>query len=106
VIFVTVKKPFVFFDPASINIFLAELIGFFFPGFGSFTSFYLFVFLPGIALPGCFDKAGINDLACFGEDTLVIECLVETIEQGCNNLLLYKGFAELPDGFAVRNSVT
>ncbi len=79
---------------------LAELIGVFFPGFGSFTGFYLFVFLTGIALPGCFDKAGINNLTCLGKDRLVIKRLIETTEQGYNNFFLNKGFSKLSDGLA------
>ncbi len=62
-------------------------MGIFFPGFWSFSGFYLFVFFADIALPGDFDKAGINNLARIGKDTLVIKCLIETIKQGSNNYL-------------------
>lgn len=56
----------------------------------------------GITMTACFDKTGINDLACFSEDTLVIKCLVETIEQSGNNFFGDKGLMEFRHGFAVR----
>ena len=105
-IFVTIKNDVVLFDPASIDIFLPELMGFFFPGFRSFSGFYFFVFLTGISLPGSLDKAGVNNLAGAGKDTLVIKRLIETIEEWCNNLFQNKGFTKLPDGLAIRYSIT
>ena len=79
-IFVTVKKQLVLFNPTSIDVFLAEFIGLLFPCFRCFTGFYFFVFLPCIALSGNFYQTGIDYLACISKDTLVIKCLVETIE--------------------------
>ena len=79
-IFVTIKKQLILFNPASINVFLSELMGLLFPCIRGFTGFYFFVFLPCIALPRNFDKTGIDYLACISKDTLVIVLgLVERI---------------------------
>ena len=50
----------------------------------------------GYCVVGMSRKFCINYLACLDENTMVIKCLVETIEQRCNVLLLDECFMELP----------
>ena len=85
---------------------MIDFVGLFFPDFGSFSLFYLAVLVAAVALFGYFNNAGINNLAGFGENALIIQRLIESIEESFDHLFLNQCFTELPDRLAVRNAVT
>ena len=91
----------VLFKPPGITIFLAQLVGLLFPDFGSFSLFDLLVLLTSIALSGYFNNAGVNNLAGFGENALIIQRLIESIEESFDHLFLDQGLTELPDRLAI-----
>jgi len=105
VVLVAVKVHLVLLCPAGITVFLAELVGLLFPGFGSFALLDLPVFLTAVALTGNFNEAGVDDLAGVGEKLLLVKGFVESVEQRFDDAFLDEGFAELPDGLRIRNLV-
>jgi len=58
-----------------------------------------------IALLWYFNEAGINNLACLGEDALVIKRLIKALEQCFNHFFLYKRYAEFLDRLAFWNLI-
>ena len=76
-----------------------------FPDFGSFSLFDLLVLLTSIALTRHLDNAGINNLAGFGENALIIQRLIESIEESFDHLFLNQGLTELPNRLAIGYAV-
>jgi hypothetical protein len=60
-----------------IKVFLAELVGFFFPGLRGLARLDLLVFINGFALTGYFNETGINNLTCVCKNSLIVKGLIE-----------------------------
>ncbi|UZJ41536.1 hypothetical protein OO006_00535 [Prosthecochloris sp. SCSIO W1101] len=90
----TIEAHFVLLGLLRITALLAKLAWLLLPGFRRFTLFYLSVLIVAVALLGYFNKRGIDHLASFCEDTLVVKCLIETAEQCLDEFFLDQRFAE------------